>query len=356
MLMTADPVLLAAWSAALYALVRAVEAESWFWWLILGVVSGVAFLAGHAMVAFAAGALLYGIFSARERAWKGPAIALVAAILLATPNLGWMAAHDPDAIRRLISVGDAFDVTGTLKLLAIQFAIAGPVFLAAMWLALMGRKGWGDDWGMRLVAWQTVPLFTAVLALALLGHAHATWAAPAYVGGSLLAARWLVVSNGAPALKAQLGIGVAASLGLWTLAGLYAGQAEGLTRRLDPFRDARISATFCELVLGTMGEEGAEVLLSNDEGRLAECMYYGGLGWDEVAVWNPDGRPRSHAQLMASLQTGDQRPMLLITHRNAGRIARRFADGREIDSGVIETHKDRSLPFQIWAVEGFRRY
>ena len=123
------------------------------------------------------------------------------------------------------------------------------------------------------MAWQTVPLLALMTGLALATRAQANWAAPAYIGGALLAARWLVIMSATKALRAQLVVGVAASLALWTAAGLYAGQAEGLTRRLDPFRQMRISEPFCELVLGTMAEEGTGVLLSDDRRRLSECMF-----------------------------------------------------------------------------------
>ena len=159
-----------------------------------------------------------------------------------------------------------------------------------------------------------------------------------------------------PALRAQLGIGVVASLALWTMAGLYAGQAEGLTRRLDPFLQMRISAPFCDLVLGTMDEEGAGVLLSDNRRRLSECMFYGGLGWDEVAIWNPDGRPDNHHELVATLHSGDQREMLLVVRRGAAAIAHHFDAAREIESGSLETHIDRAVPFSIWVVRGFKGY
>ena len=248
------------------------------------------------------------------------------------------------------------DVLNLLEALAIQAALIGPVFFVAIWLALKDRARWIEDWGMRLVAWLCVLPVISVLALALVSRADGVSAAPAYVAGALLAARWLVIASGAPALKAQLGVGAAAALALWVVTGLYAGQSQGLTRQLDPFAATRISAPICELLLATMAEEGTEVLLSDDQRRLAECMYYGGLSWDEIAVWDPDHRIDSHYEMTVGLQPGDARPILLVSERGAGQIARHFAEAREIDRGVIETHRDRSFPFQIWSVQGFNGY
>ena len=360
MMLTADPVMLILWAGALYAWMRAAEAERKLWWGVLGALVGAGLLAGQAMLAFAAGALLCGLLSARERDWKGTGVAVAVSIAVVVPTLAWNGAHGVGLFPDLPSVLDADeDRVSPWRLtvfLAMQMAVIGPVFLIAILLTLGDREAWIEDWGMRVVAWMTVPLLVATLVLALVRGAEPQWAAPAYIGGSLLAARWLVVQNGAPALKAQLGLGALAAIGLWVLTGLYAGQTQDLTKRLDPFREMRLSAPLCELVLGTMAEEGAEVLLSDKPDRLSECMYYGGLSWDEVAIWNPRGQRRSHHDLASSLQPGDARAMLLVTQGDPGPIAGQFAEAREIDQGGIETHKDRTFPFRIWSVEGFGGY
>jgi hypothetical protein len=105
-----------------------------------------------------------------------------------------------------------------------------------------------------------------------------------------------------------------------------------------------------------MSEEGAGVLLSDNRRRLSECMFYGGLGWDEVAIWNPDAAPANHHELVASLYPGDQREMLLVVTRGAEKMAHRFEEAREVESGAIETHIDRSVPFSMWVVRGFKGY
>ena len=360
MIISTDPVMMVFWAAALYAMVRAVDSQGRVWWGVLGALIGAGLLAKYTMVAFAVGALGYGLFAARERNRVGPLIAAGAALLVVSPNIIWNAANSFATLAHVAGDADPgrgyFHAARLAEFAAAQFAVIGPVFLIAIFLALRHRDAWRDDWGMRLVAWQTVPLLAAMTGLAFLTRAQANWAAPAYIGGALLAARWLVTAGGVAALRAQLGVGIAASLVLWTLAGLYAGQAEGLTRRLDPFRQMRISEPFCELVLGTMGEEGAGVLLSDNRRRLSECMFYGGLGWDEVAIWNPDLAPDNHHELVATLQPGDQREMLLVVRRGAAAIVHHFDEAREVESGSLETHIDRAVPFSIWVVKGFEGY
>jgi len=393
MLMSTDPLLLACWSTALYALVRAAEAPeravapagdgtgkrdrtarkkpkggaglrgillARLWWLVLGLAIGAGMLAKYTMIAFVIGAAGYGLFSARGRDWAGTAIAAGVALLLLAPNLAWNARHGFVTLAHVAGDADPgkgyFHPLEFLAFTAAQLAVIGPVFLIAILLAFRNRKAWMDDWGMRLVAWQTAPLLAAMTVLALATRANANWAAAAYVGGALMAARWLVLAGGIRALRAQLGVGIAASLLLWGLAGLYAGQADRLTRRLDPFVQTRLAEPFCELVLGNMAEEGAGVLLSDNRRRLSECIFQGGRGWDEVAIWNPKGRIGNQHEMVASLHPGDDRPMLLAVRQGADKIAARFTDARRIETVHLGVHLDRSVEVQIWFVQGFKGY
>jgi 4-amino-4-deoxy-L-arabinose transferase-like glycosyltransferase len=364
MLISTDPLLMALWAAALYVHLRAAEAKGLWtgraWWGALGLLIGLGMLAEHFMIAFALGALGYGLFSARGRDWVAVAIVAVAAVLVMLPNIVWNTSHDFATLAHVAGNADAgrgfFHPLRLAEFAGAQFAVIGPVFLIAIVLAFRNRGAWRDDWGMRLLAWQTLPLLAAMLGLALATGAHANWAAPAYVAGSLMAARWLVTAGGWPALRTQIGIGVAASLAMWSVAGLYAGQAERLTRRLDPFVQMRLGGPLCELALGNMAEEGAEALLSDNWRRLSECMFLGGLGWDEVATWNPDQLPDNHHELVASLNPGDGRAMLLVVERGAAKMAARFHEAREVESGRLATHNDRDVPYEIWVVQGFKGY
>jgi hypothetical protein len=360
MLLTVDPLLLAVWAAALYVHLRAAEAQAMWtaraWWAVLGLLIGLGMLASYAMIAFALGALGYGLLSARGRDWVAVAIAAVAAGLVMLPNFVWNASQGFPLLASLQPAPGGIHPVRLAEVAGMQAALVGPVFLIAILIAFRNRAAWRDDWGMRLLAWQAFPLLAAVLGLALVYRAEVSWATPVYVAGSLMAARWLVLDDGWPALRTQIGLGVAASLALWTVAGLYAGQSERLTRRLDPFAELRLGGPLCELALGNMAEEGAEVLLSGDRGMLADCMFLGGIGWDEVAVWNPDGLPDNHPELVASLNPGDQRQMLLVTERGAAKLARRFREAREVEAGTLTTHNDRELPYQIWVVQGFKGY
>ena len=117
------------------------------------------------------------------------------------------------------------------------------------------------------------------------------WAAPAYVAGSLMAARLVLMRGWAWALPAQAAIGALAAGALWLAAWAYAAMPLDLPRIADPFKKMRIGEPFCAAALGQMAEEGAEILLSDDRRRLSECMFQGGLTFDEIKTGKTELAP-----------------------------------------------------------------
>lgn len=361
MIVSTDPVMMVGWAVALYAMVRAGEEGRLRWWVLMGIAIGLGALAKYTILAFAAGALGYGLVSARARDWRGAAVAAGVAGLVVAPNLVWNAAHSFATLTHVAE--DAAPGTGLFnpgalaEFLGAQLGVIGPVvFLAILW-ALWRWRDWRAEPAMRLMAWLTAPLLLGMIVLAFVTRAQPNWAAPAYVAGSILAARFLLARDWARVLGwGQFGLGAVAAVGLYGLAALYEARALDLPRAPDPFKKMRLSEPFCALALGAMAEEGAEVLLSDNRRRLSECMFLGGLGWDSVAVWNEDRLIDSHHELVAGLQPGDQRLMLLAVIGDAGEKAQAFDEAREIDSGRFATHADREFRYSLWVVSGFNGY
>src|SRR5690625_207738 len=99
MLVTTDPVLMLFWAVALYAWIRAAEEGARIWWAARGGALGLSILAKYTGIAFAAGALGYGLFSARARDWRGGAIAARVAFHVVLQNHLWFAAKNFAAVR-----------------------------------------------------------------------------------------------------------------------------------------------------------------------------------------------------------------------------------------------------------------
>ena len=360
MLMSTDPVLMLAWVVALYAMVRAAEDGSLRWWAILGAAVGIGLLAKYTMIAFAAGVIGFGLVSARTRDVKGIALAAATALAVFSPNILWNVANGFATVGHVAEDADPgggyFNPLKLVEFTGAQFGVIGPVFFLALLLAALGMRRWRGDWRLQLLAWQTYPLLFGMIGLSFVTRAQPNWAAPAYVAGTILAAHWLVEAAWLRGLRLQLAAGLVALVGLWGGAWAYATWPTELPRAADPFKKMRITIPFCSLALGTMAEEGAQVLLSNDRRRLSECMFEGGLTWDEVAIWNPKLNASNHHELVATLRPGDERPMVIAVMDGAEQMAAQFDEAYEIDAGSFRTHSDRETPYRLWFVQGFRGY
>ena len=135
--------------------------------------------------------------------------------------------------------------------------------------------------------------------------------------------------------------------------------AQDLPRVADPFKKMRLSEPFCGPALAVMAEEGADILLSTDRRRLSECMFLGGLTFDQIAVWNPDLIPKNHHELVSTLRPGDHRRMILVQFGDADAardIAAQFEEAAEVETIRFETHSDTGFSVTLWVVEGFREY
>ncbi|MEM7497739.1 MAG: glycosyltransferase family 39 protein [Pseudomonadota bacterium] len=360
MIMSTDPVMMAFWTVALIAWVKAAEEGARGWWTVMGAAIGLGALAKYTMLILPVGALGYALFSARGRDWQGAGIAAGVGLLVLAPNILWNLENSFATVTHVAEDADPgdgyFNPLKFLEFAGAQLGVIGPVVFPAILIAFWRRRDWVGDWRMRLLAWQTGTLLFAMLALAFLTRAQPNWAAPAYVAGTLFAVRFLLTTGFGRTLRWQAGLGAIAAVTVYAAAALYAGRAETLLRISDPFKKMRLAEPFCDPALAAMAEEGAEVLLSNDRRRLSECMFLGGLGWDEIAVWNPDISAQNHHELVATLMPGDTRPMLLAVLRGVGDIPETFEEARRIDEGSFATHRDRRYDYELWYVRGFEGY
>lgn len=370
-LMTTDPVMMAAWSSALYALIRAIEpptpalARTARWWLLCGAAVGLGLLAKYTAIAFVGGALGYAVFSRPATAarapgdWRGPALAVVAALLAFSPNLIWNAQngfasflHVADNAK--LGGGPRYDVVKALEFFAVQAVVAGPVVFGGL-LAMAVLPSWRHEWSYRLLMWLAAPLPLAMIVQAFLSRAHPNWAAPAYIAAAIAVCAWLLDRNRARLLYAAAVIGAVSVIAFNGLAGVYALRHAELPRLYDPYKKMRPNPPICRAALERLGER---LLVGADRRLLADCMFAGGLGLDRIRIWAP-GAPGNHYQLAAPLEAGEPVEMVFLALGDRAAAAdalSRFERVSGVREGEIRTHADRSQRYVTAVVSGFRGY
>lgn len=162
----------------------------------LGVALGLAMLSKYAALFVLIGIGLHLALSPQaRRAWdlRSAGLAVLAFVLILTPNLIWNANHGFATVGHTAANADLggrlFNSGEMLTFIGEQFGVFGPipfaVLVGGIILLAVRRQLKGPD--LLLACWVLPPLLV-VTAQAFISRANANWAASAYVAGSVLAA------------------------------------------------------------------------------------------------------------------------------------------------------------------------
>lgn len=241
---TTDVWVLLAWTAALWALARAVGRGEGRGWLLAGVAVGVGALAKLSVGLLPA---LAGLALLARPAWRPwlrrpePWLAAALVLLLMAPMLAWNAAHGWVMLRHELghlSGGGGGGGEGEpslpppLRFLLEQaLALSPPVAVALA--AALGRPPAGE--ARRLVWWVSVGTLAFFLVKALGGKVQVNWPAPAYAGAFALLAGRLPVWTAAWRRTVLAGF----ALGVVALAVAYFPPLAGFDPARAPFKEVR---------------------------------------------------------------------------------------------------------------------
>jgi 4-amino-4-deoxy-L-arabinose transferase-like glycosyltransferase len=215
--------LVAAWCAALYFTVRALQGHA-AWLAAAGAAAGVAALAGHSGLLLAPLVLAAAGADARGRAhlrtpW--PWLGLAAAAALLSPVLLWNRRNGWAGLEFLLS-GHAVALAGprldrVMRFLGLQALTVTPIVGGVLWVAAAAAALRRGDRALRTCAIFALPLLLLCLALSPFAWVKGSWPAPAYPAALLAAAAFL-----AEAPRARRGLaGVALATALAATAYLH---------------------------------------------------------------------------------------------------------------------------------------
>ncbi|MEM9725267.1 MAG: glycosyltransferase family 39 protein [Pseudomonadota bacterium] len=377
--MSTDPPMMLAWAAALYALARILTlggpegrmAGTGPWWIALGVAIGFGMLSKYTIIAFMGGALGYALFArqagpiwraapARAQLW-GPLTALAAALVVFSPNLAWNAAHDFASFTHLgdnakLGHGVQFRFDKLGEFFGAQFGVFGPIsFLALLALPFLGR--WRHEWQFRLLLWLTLPLLIAMCAQAFISRAHPNWAAPIYIAGSILVAAWLLDLGRRAWLTASVALGAAAAALFLAGVSVIGPDASALPRAYDPLKKTRHYHAICARAMALRGDLR---LISGDRKLMADCLWAGRLGVEEARMLPTDTKTNHYALTIALDPDGAaaRGERFLLVQRGgvaaAEALLANFEEADLLEQGEARTHADRSEPYILARVRGWR--
>ena len=194
-LMTIDPPFYFCWALATYLLARAMFDGRRWCWPVIGVVAGVGFLAKYAMFLWLV-MMLIALWvdrpSRRLLRTPGPWVAVVVALLCATPVIVWNARHEWVSLRHVATqtgtdAAGRFAPFNTLEFLGGQVGVLGPplaVLLVAAcvygWVEARGSPAEPSSRAMRFLLAVGLPFFALTLLTSFRTKVQLNWPAPAY--------------------------------------------------------------------------------------------------------------------------------------------------------------------------------
>lgn len=281
--------------------------------LLTGAMAGLAFLAKYAAFYFGLGVILAAIAVPAMRLRLQDAAAMLAAFTaVILPNILWNLAHDNATVTHTMeNVGwvrpDAPPITpdfpGGLEFLASQFAVFGPLLMAALVWSCFHRPLWRGHLAFVL------PALIVVTFQAVIDKAYANWAIAAYFAGTIIAVASLLKTR--PALvHLSLGINgaICVILPILTLFPTYtAGRDTPLLSRYLGLAD------MSRRIISAAAAAGTSTIVADDRDILADLFYTGRDSGFTFHARPSGGRAENHYEMNYPLPATLASPVLFVS-------------------------------------------
>ncbi|MCG6553082.1 MAG: glycosyltransferase family 39 protein [Candidatus Magnetominusculus sp. LBB02] len=354
------------WTASLYVfwkIVASAEKEAGYGlWILLGVLTGLGFMAKYIMAMFYVCAFLFLLLTERRRLLKTakPYVSFIVGIISLSPVIIWNATHGWVTVRHTAGhahVADGLKILplSFLEFLGSQLGVVTPVVLVLSLIALFRMRGTLKG---AFLFWFSMPVLLLFAVKSIQGKVQANWPMTGYITG-IAAASWLFYRKDAfKAMsihaKRTIVIGTAAAL-LVTIVGHFPA-----VLRLDPDKDpaarlrgwqqfgTEITTVYDKLKQeGGALENGTEVLLVSDKYQITAQMAFYTKGNPLVYCINL-GRRENEYDMWPGINEDAIKIKKAAPNR---RIDALFAtDGSQPVSTVVEAAFDRceKIPFTVY--------
>lgn len=366
LIISTDVPLFLCWTCALYALHRAVNADGWRWWLLLGVACGVGLLTKYTMGIFAVSTLLWFAITPGLRAQfakPGPYLTTLVAAVIFAPNLWWNHTHGWPTFQHTADISNLESGPGLhwdelQEFLSGQAAIMGPVLFVALLVLVARVKQWWLSPHGRFLACFTLPFLLLISVQALLGRANANWAAMTYAAGTLWVVAWLLQANRRGVLVAGLVVNLVAMIVAYHYHAIAHATGRELTRKTDYYKRVQGWDVLGAKVVERLAQNPGTRLLSNERDTISELSYYARPQSAGAVWWNPQGIINSHYALVTTMQGQGSHNFIFVSREAAlpAGMADSFLSATRLPDIQVPVVPGWSLDYRVWRLDGFIGY
>lgn len=350
-LVSTDVPLLFFWALALYAFLRALDANEskgrgWLWVFLCGLAIGGGLLAKYAMFYFVLGAILAAIVVPKVRvlvfSLRGLAI-LVIGLLLLVPNVAWNAMHGFPTVAHTeanANWGHArFNVMNAMAFLGGQFGVFGPFMMAGLlWTVWRLARGPARHANELMLAAFALPPIVVIAAQAFISEANANWAATAYIAATPLTVNVLLRLWRSRVLWASLALHGVAMAVLWAimLSPAFA-DTIGLGnafKRMEGWRELGQALAEETHHQKNQGMAYDAIAIAN-RSVIAEMVYYARSASVPLRMWDQDLHDDDHFQMTMRLGADTPHVLLAVSPDEARMVSSTFRSATLIRTILI---------------------
>lgn len=370
-LITTDVPLLCFWAMATFGLahmLRKAPAEARLAAALTGLAVGLAMLSKYAGAYFLLGLAVAALFDARVRAHLlglNGLILLGAALAVFSPNIVWNLHHGFATVSHTAYNaglgGKMFNFDRLAEFFGAQFIVFHPILMGVILAGLivgLRRTRWpratNDDIVLLAIS---LPVVAIGLTIGFLSKANANWAAPAYVGLSIVATVWLLRAEARRWMIASLAVALVIAAGLYTAA--LSPRFIDLIGQSNAFKLLRGWNTQAPAIVGAAREGGFDAILAEDREDMASLLYYTRAAGIPILMWTPDpAHPTDHFQ-MAKAYAGAPDRVLFVTRRDdPAEVIGRFASAHQVEINAIRIGRKKGedvfRTFHMIDLSGFK--
>jgi len=371
-LITTDVPLLCFWAMATYGLavlLGKTPAEGRLTALLTGLVIGLAMLSKYAGAYFLLGLGVAAIFDRRVRAhvlgWNG-ALIVLGALAVFSPNIVWNLHHGFATVSHTAYNaglgGKMFNFDRLAEFFGAQFIVFHPILMGVILAGLivgLRRARWPhvkpDD---IVLICLSLPVIAIGLTIGFLSKANANWAAPAFVGLSIVAAVWLLRAGARRWMIASLAVSIVVAAGLYTAA--VSPRFIEMVGQSNAFKLLRGWNTQGPAVVRAAREGGFEAILAEDREDMASLLYYTRASGLPILMWTPaPGHPTDHFQMARAYAGAPDRVLFITRREDSSDVTAHFAAAQPIEISSIRIGTKRGEPvfraFHLIDASGFKR-